>query len=274
MAEIDTDDIHPALMEILGEWSDMIGRSEGEIAQLLEIQYDLDVSEVESDDAVRFRDAYDDGDVDTMVDVLEANDVSDEHIDQFKAEIQAMSGDDPGDDGSPSGNGQTPQASTDAGSSDSGGGSGLTEAQRREVAQIVQQSTPETDEIAQRVVSSLQNQAAGGGGSSGGGEGQAQGQQQLGQLISLAQLAMGNQGGGQMAELGQMMDKAAKKRLVQQLTKPSLGDIIEMRMYEKMSDKYADEWMQEMFEGDPFEDLDEANESGDDGDSSSGWSFL
>lgn len=275
MAEIDTDDIHPALMELLGEWSEALGRDEEQIAQLLKLQYELDLAEIDGEDATRFKDAYDESDVETMVDVLESNGVSEEHIKQFKAEVEALSGDDSdGGDSSPSGNGASP----DAVSSGSGGGSdGLSEAQRKEVGQIVQQSTPGTDEIAQKVVQNLQNQSGGGGG--GGGEGQPQAQQQqLGQLISLAQLAMGDAsgGGGMMSEVGEKFFKNAMNAQLKRLNQPSFGEIVEQKMMEDMGEEYAEQYREEMF-ADPEEQLDEIGEEADDGDDdgeSDGWSIL
>lgn len=250
--ESDSDDeIHPKVDSILTDMADELGRDKAEIVQFMDAMYDIDVTELDDEQAEKFETIYEDHDVELARELLSDLGLSEEDIESFVNEIQAASNFEGGSDdadAAPAGNGQSPspQPSGGASAAPSGGEGGLTEAQRAEVAQIVQHSTPSADEI----VSQLEEKMGGGGG--GGAVAQDE-QSQLGSLISLAELFSG--GGGGMGELGEQFHKAALNSYIKKLNRPSMGEIVEMRMYEKMADDVADEYVDEYFE-DPFEGLD------------------
>jgi hypothetical protein len=217
-------------------------------ATILERTYGIDVSDMDSDDAVKMRESWEEGDVDGMVDVLEEYDVDDELIEQFETMARSQAPSPSDGDASPSPNGDSPSASAESDSPS-----------REEVQQMIRQETPDAQEIVDMLKSEIQQpqQAQQG---EGGGEGQMNPQQQM--ALKLLTEHLGGGGGGEMAKLGQQFQKAAMSQYLNKLQRPSLGDLIEKRIYEDVADEYAEEYKQEIFEGDPMEEL-ESDEEGD-----------
>lgn len=236
------DDVREMLEAIAGEQYSPDGA-----ATILERTYGIDVSDMDSEDAVKMRESWEEGDVDGMVEVLEEYDVDDDLIEQFESMARQQSPS-PSDDG-PSENGETPTASA---SDDS--------PSREEVQQMIRQETPDAQEIVDMLKSEIQPDQPAQQGGEGGGEGQMSQQQQM--ALKLLTEHLGSGGGGEMAKLGQQFQKAAMSQYLQKLQQPTLGDIIQRRIYEDVADEYAEEYKQEVFEGDPMEEL-ESDEEGD-----------
>lgn len=256
-------EIAQPLKEFIGILSDRTGNSSGQVIAYIESAYGITLSDVSEDDAEAFSTAVmDDHDTETVREILEKYDAPEEGIENAVQEVEALKDAESGNESAPADDGDdTEERETAERASDESAG----DIPDEKIESAVKRHVPSADEIA----SAMQDQTGGGGGS---GQSAEQAQQQWAQMIA-KHFLQSQSGGGQMAELGQMMDKAAKKNLVRQLTKPSFGDIMEKKMYEKMGDKYADEWAEDMFGGDPFEEIEEL-ESEDDDDSDGGlWSW-
>lgn len=249
------DDLHPRLQDMVSTWSDQQGLSENRLVEMIDSRMDFDLTEVEDDDAEKFVGAYEDGDVDSAVEVLEDYDVPETEIEIFKEQIEAQktAAEDEGED--VRGNGKSPSPSS------GGGGQNLTEADVRRIAQEV---APNAQDIANELKSQM---GGGGGGQSDGGQAQ---QNQMAQLISLAELFGGGGGGGQMAQLGEKTMNAAMQSWINDMKKPSLGDIMEQKLYQKVADEEVQEWYEDMYSGNPLDGVDELGEDEDDEDDDSG----
>ena len=252
--------VPPVLEDFIGDMADNFGMETGQAITLLKTQYGFDATEVSEDDAEAFVEAFEDGDKDATVEVLEANGATAEQIDRITdhmefaeehaEEIKESAGDDEKNPTeAPSSNGATP--SNDSASS------GPSHA---EVRQMIREETPSAADIASEIKQGMAQE------SGGGGDGGVNPQQQM--ALKLITEHLGNSGGGgQMAELGQQFQKAAMSSYLKKLSRPSLGEIVEMRIYEDMADEYADEYKEKFFEGEPMDELAETDDDGD----SDGW---
>ena len=252
------EEIPESLEEFISNIADGTGFETGQVITYLDTQYGLDVTEVSEEDADKFVEAFDAGDEETVREILEEYDAGEENIEKFLGEMEFVQ--DTRDTIE-----QTPSPDTDTNGKEApttqkaDSGDGMS---REEVRQMIRQETPSASQIASEIRSDMEQQS---GGQGQGDDGLSMQQQTALQLISQH---LGNSGGGQMAELGQQFQKAAMNSYLKKLQKPTLGEIMEMKMYDKLADEYADEYAEELFDGDPLEELEEVD---DDADDESGW---
>lgn len=230
-----TDDLHPRLQDFVTEAATEANMPADQFRQAVERQIGIDLADVEDDDAERFVDAIESNEIDEAVQVLDEYGATDEDKQMFRQVFESTTADGQAD---VAGNGDSPPDSSGSSDSDGGGDDGLTPAQRQEIQQMI----PTADDIA----GELRSQMTGGGGGGGGGGGQSGGegmsqQQQMALQIASNFLGSGG-GGGQMAELGQEVQKAAMQSFIQEMRKPSFGDMVEAKLYEDMAPEYAEQF--------------------------------
>jgi hypothetical protein len=264
----ESQEIAPSLDDFITELAEGAGMESGTAITMIQQNYGLDVYEVSEDDASKFVEAFEANDRETVVEVLEEYDVSEEHINRFTDQmdfIEEQSGG--GDSGGSSEDSDTPAGTAETTPT------GDDTPTREEVQAMIREETPDADEIA----ATLEDRLTGGGGG-----GQAQqapqgdgNQWQKEAAVRIAQQFMQNDSGnGAAAQLGERFQTAAMNNFLKRLSRPSIGDMVEMKMYERMSDEMADEYADEFF-GDPMEELTNMGEpEEDDADDSGGfWSW-
>lgn len=263
----DPSDIHPELESLIDTWSEELEIPKSQILSQLERGYNLDLTEIEDEDAEKFAESFREGDTDTTTELLEKYGVPDDAIEQFETQMQAMMDTAGASGGDETGNGDSPSPSPSpsGGGGASAGGDGLTESQRQEVTDIVQQASPSADQIAAQLENRMGG--AGGGGDDGGGGMDGQTQQMLAQAISQKFL----QGGGQAAEIGQMFQKKAMENAAQKMFAPDPFDIMRQKWAQKQAEKWDDDEMPDWM---GMEDLDMGlSEEDDDEDEGGFWNL-
>jgi hypothetical protein len=200
-------DYHREALEYFADEADM----SPDQAQAMLDNVGLDVTELSEDHATELVEAWEADDLDRVVEILEENDVDQQFIDMLIPDSGGNSG---GDDARPA--------------SDSGGASsgGLSENEIRSVVQ------DEMNEVLGPLKNQLQSMSQSGGQADSQGQGLTA-QQQI--AAQLAQSFMQQQaGGGAAAELGQQFQKVALSKMVKDMNKPDIGDLLERKYYEKV----------------------------------------
>lgn len=256
-----TSEIHDELDELLADWSDEAGMTKDQLITMLNRAYGLDPAEMSDEHAERFVAAVEDEDVDEIKSVLSDHGLDDETIEQLEQQFAAQRAERDSDEGN--------EVSGDVSQPDGASGDGLTEAQRREVQQVVQQNVPSSQEIAQDIQNEL---SAGGGGEGGQSDQQSQMAMQLAQSFLQSQ-----QGGGQAAKVGEMFEKKAMESAMQKMFAPDPFDIMRKKWAYEQAQKFSDsdempEWMDLQENMDM--DLNIVEDDDEDDEDSRGWSFL
>lgn len=248
-------ELHPDLEALVEDWADEFGMTTDVVVQQIERQYGLTLADVEDDDAEAFAQAFEEGDADTIVDLLEQYDVDDDEIEQFRDMVDPDAG---------NGSGESSDASVSEASKNGDSPSGDAEYVTKQEFEAAK------SEIANDTVRKLKSElgAGGGGGQQqaqqgGGGGGLDPGTQKvLAQAIS--QHFLGGGGGGQAAQLGEEVQKEAMKSFITDLRKPDFGDMLEAKFYkEALGSDVTDDMMADLIpdkqssedEMDPFEKL-------------------
>lgn len=231
-------DLHPRLDETLDVWAEEFGMPKETIVKQIDIQYGLDLEEVDDDDAESFVDALEEADEETLRELLLKYDVPEEKVDEFSAQVEEFKADDDQPDPE-EGNGDAPTEVESPGESESSGGSsggdGLT---RQEVEQMIQQRN---EELLSQLEQRLGNQ---GGGQPQGGQGGGMNQQQE-VALRLAEHFMKDGGGaGPMGEMGEKAVEKVMERSMERLSEPTfserMGEALEHRIIEKVADEEAE----------------------------------
>ena len=228
-----TEDLHPDLQDILSDFASENQTTVDRLVAQIDALYDIDLREIDGDDAEKFAESFHSDDVDGIVEVMEKYDVPDEQIEAFTEFVSDE------EDTEPEKNGDSPNTS------ENGSGGGLTDAQKQEVQRIVSESVPSSEDIANDLKSQL-----GGGGQPSGGGGQPQqpqggggNRQQQIFLELIADQLKGDSGGGAMSEMGEQATQQVMKRSMQRLAKPSfgerIGDAIEQQLSEQVAENVA-----------------------------------
>lgn len=238
MAELN--ELHDDLREVIEDMAESAGIDPSFAKDQLERSFGLDFGQVSEEDQIAFAEAYQTGDDETQRELLLEYGVDEETIEQLEQQADEMTGDDTdadGEDDDPLAD--TSDALENGESSDAPAREGgLTEA---EIDKKIEEAVPSARDIVNMLKDEMGASAGGQGGGGGGGEGGGMNPQQQMALEFVKDFMLKEAGGGGAAELGEKVQEEAMKNVLRQFSKPSLGEIIEYKIYENISEDIADD---------------------------------
>lgn len=259
-------EIAEPLKEFVGAQAEAMGVTSGRVIQAVENNYGLDLAEVSEEDAQTFIDALEADDTETIQKVMANYDVDEDAIDRFVEQVrlaQEVENDDSGEDDPETetrSNGHKEVSSADT------SGEPSTDDIERMINDAVERKTPDANEIVDRLEARLtegQGEKA-----PAGGDGPPDWQKQL--AAQIASQSLGGGGNSAAQQMGEKFQSAAMNSFLKKLSRPTIGDMVEMKMADQMSDDIADEYAEEFFKN-PLEELNDT-EDDDSDDDSGGWS--